>query len=73
VDKDKAPQTLDDLVQNGYVKQIPVDPITGRSDTWVPVTSDVLSSVDQTDDGGINDVRSGAQQTASNGTAYSTW
>jgi general secretion pathway protein G len=73
VDKDKAPQTLDDLVQNGYLKQIPVDPITGRSDTWIPVTSDVLSSVDQTDDGGINDVHSGAQQTAANGTAYNTW
>lgn len=73
VDKQKAPQTLDDLVTSGYLKAIPKDPITGRTDTWVPGTSDVLSSVDQTDEGGIDDVHSGAQQTATDGTAYNTW
>jgi general secretion pathway protein G len=72
VDKQKAPQTLDDLVQAGYLKEMPVDPFTHRSDTWVPVQDDTLSSIDQTDSG-IDDVHSGAQLVASDGTNYSTW
>ncbi|HZY61358.1 MAG TPA: prepilin-type N-terminal cleavage/methylation domain-containing protein [Edaphobacter sp.] len=72
VDKQKAPQTLDDLVQAGYLKSLPVDPFTRRSDTWVPEQSDSLSTVDQTEPG-IDDVHSGAQQTGSDGTAYNTW
>jgi general secretion pathway protein G len=73
VDKQKAPQTLDDLVTAGYLKAIPKDPITGRTDTWMPASSDVLDSVDQTDSGGIDDVHSGAQQTGSDGSGYNTW
>ena len=38
VDKQKAPQTLDDLVQSGYLKVMPKDPITKRNDTWVAVS-----------------------------------
>lgn len=72
VDKQKAPQSLDDLVQSGYLKTMPVDPITGRSDTWIPAQSDSLSSIDQTEPG-IDDVHSGAQATASDGTSYNTW
>jgi general secretion pathway protein G len=72
VDKQKAPQSLDDLVSGGYLKAIPKDPITGRTDTWMTTQSDTLSSVDQTD-GGIDDVHSGAQYTAIDGTAYNTW
>ena len=34
LDKQKAPQSLDDLVSAGYLKQIPTDPMTGRNDTW---------------------------------------
>lgn len=73
VDKQKAPQSLDDLVQSGYLKAMPVDPFTKRSDTWVPAQSDMLSTVDQTDSGGINDLHSGAQMTASDGSSYNTW
>ena len=73
IDKQKAPQSLDDLAQSGYLKAMPVDPFTRRSDTWVPSQSDVLSTIDQTDSGGINDVHSGAQMTASDGSAYNTW
>jgi len=73
VDKQKAPQSLPDLVTGGYLKKIPNDPITGRNDTWVTTQSDTLASVDQTDSGGIDDVHSGAQQTATDGTAYNTW
>jgi len=72
VDKQKGPQTLDDLVQCGYLKFIPKDPITKRTDTWVPVQGDALITTDQTDPG-ITDIHSGAQQTSSEGTAYSTW
>ena len=73
VDKQKAPQSLDDLVTAGYLKAIPVDPFTKRSDTWTTSQSDTLSSVDQTDSGGIDDVHSGAQITATDGTSYNTW
>jgi len=72
VDKQKAPQSLDDLVQAGYLKTMPVDPFTHRSDTWVPVQSEMLSGIDQTDPG-IDDVHSGAQLVGSDGTAYNTW
>ena len=72
VDKQKAPQQLDDLVQAGYLKSIPKDPLTNRTDTWVTSQDDTLGSIDQTQSG-IDDVHSGAQETSSDGTAYSTW
>jgi general secretion pathway protein G len=72
VDKQKGPQSLDDLVQSGYLKTMPKDPITDRTDTWVPAEGDTLITTDQTEPG-ITDVHSGAQQTSSEGTAYSTW
>lgn len=72
VDKEKAPQSLDDLVQSGYLKQIPVDPMTGSSDTWMPDTSDTLMDIDETD-GGINNVHSGSQGTSTDGSTYNTW
>jgi general secretion pathway protein G len=72
VDKQKAPQTLDDLVQGGYIKTMPIDPFTHRSDTWITVQSDNLQSLDQTESG-IDDVHSGAQMSAADGTSYTTW
>jgi general secretion pathway protein G len=72
VDKQKAPQALQDLVDAGYLKSMPKDPITNRTDTWVPGQDDTLQSIDQTD-AGINDVHSGAQQSSTDGTSYSTW
>jgi general secretion pathway protein G len=72
VDKQKAPQTLDDLVEAGYIKALPVDPFTHRSDTWVPGQDDTLQTIDQTEPG-INDVHSGAQEVSSDGSAYSSW
>ena len=73
VDKEKAPQSLDDLVQAGYLKVIPVDPVTNRNDTWIVGQSGMLTSVDQTDEGGIDDVHSGSQAVATDGTTYNTW
>lgn len=72
VDKQKAPQSLEDLVSSGYLKAIPKDPITGRTDSWMTSQSDTLSTVDQTDSG-IDDVHSGAQQAATDGTTYNAW
>jgi len=71
-DKAKAPQSLDDLVQAGYLKAIPKDPITSRTDTWITGQSESLTTVDETEPG-IDDVHSGAQETSSEGTSYSTW
>jgi general secretion pathway protein G len=72
MDKQKAPQSLDDLVQAGYLKQIPTDPMTNSKDTWQTVQEDVLVSVDQNQPG-ITDVHSGSEATGSDGTAYNTW
>jgi general secretion pathway protein G len=72
MDKNKAPQSLDDLVQSGYLKSIPTDPMTHANDTWVTSTDDTLESTDQTDPG-INDVHSGSQEVGSDGQMYSTW
>jgi general secretion pathway protein G len=72
MDKQKAPTSLDDLIQDGYLREIPVDPFTHTKDTWVPEMGDALHSLDQTD-AGMDDVHSGSQETSSDGTAYSSW
>ena len=72
MDKDKAPQSLDDLVQSGYLKVIPKDPMTQTDSTWVTDTDDSLTSVDQTA-GGIADVHSGSGDTGTDGQPYSGW
>ncbi len=72
VDKQKGPDSLDDLVQSGYIKTMPVDPFTRRSDTWMPDQGSSMSTVDQIQSG-IDDVHSGSQLTGSDGTSYSTW
>jgi general secretion pathway protein G len=71
LDKQKAPQSLDDLVQGGYLKVIPKDPMTNEPN-WEVVQEDVLMTVDQ-QDSGINDVHSASSATATDGTAYSSW
>lgn len=72
MDKQKAPQSLDDLVQEGYLKSIPEDPMTHSKDTWSTNTSDAMYSLDQTEPG-IDDVHSGSQDTGSDGQPYSSW
>ena len=71
-DKQKAPQSLDDLVTDGYLKEIPLDPMTRARDTWQTSASDSLHSLDQTDPG-IDDVHSGSQDQGSDGQPYNTW
>jgi general secretion pathway protein G len=72
VDKEKAPQSLDDLVQAGYLKTIPNDPMTSRSDTWITSQSDTMTDLNETQ-GGMDDVHSGSEGASSEGTTYNTW
>jgi general secretion pathway protein G len=71
-DKQKAPQTLQDLVDQGYLRGVPLDPLTGSSETWRIIMEDSVSTVDQTQPG-IYDVRSGSDLQSLEGTPYSEW
>jgi general secretion pathway protein G len=71
-DKQKAPQSLQDLVAAGYLREIPLDPMTGSSDTWHTIMEDALQSVNQTEPG-IFDVKSGSDKTGLDGTPYADW
>jgi general secretion pathway protein G len=72
MDKQKAPQSLDDLIQDGYLKTIPKDPMTNSTTTWQTDSSDAMHSLDQTDPG-VDDVHSGSDETGSDGQPYNTW
>ena len=73
VDKQAAPQSLADLVSEGYLRELPVDPFTASNQTWEEVLeSDVLMNPDQTMPG-ITDVRSGSQLRSLSGDLYSSW
>jgi general secretion pathway protein G len=71
LDKQKAPQSLEDLVSGGYLKEIPKDPMTHEAN-WEPKQEEVLLTVDQQEPG-IDDVHSASSAISSDGTAYSTW
>ena len=71
MDKQRAPQSLEELVSAGYLRSIPIDPFTKNAD-WEVVMEDVMNSIDQTQPG-ITDVRSSAPGTSTEGSAYNTW
>jgi general secretion pathway protein G len=72
-DKQKAPQSLDDLVREGYLRQVPFDPITGSNSSWKIVMEDAITSINQTEPG-IFDVHSGSDKTSPlEGTTYADW
>ncbi len=70
-DKQRAPQSLEDVVAAGYLRALPKDPFTQAAD-WQAVQEETLASVDQTQPG-ISNVHSSSNQISSEGTAYSTW
>ena len=70
-DKQKAPQALQDLVQEGYLKEVPKDPITDSRE-WRIIMEDAAQSVNQTEPG-IFDVHSGSDKMGLDGTPYSEW
>ena len=69
-DKGRLPQSLDDLVSGGYMREIPVDPFTGQKDWAVTTGEDPNSLQGQT---GVTDVHSASAETSTEGTAYSEW
>jgi general secretion pathway protein G len=71
LDKEAAPQSLEDLQQGGYLREIPLDPITHARD-WQTKFGDAVLSPDQTSVG-IEDLHSNSSAIAMDGTAYSTW
>ena len=72
MDKGKAPQSLQDLVTEGYLRNLPVDPMTSSDQSWKIIMEDATSSVSQNEPG-IFDVRSGSDKTSLEGTAYADW
>lgn len=73
LDKQKAPQSLEDLVSAGYLKVIPHDPITNQTDWNVEQEESTIMSPDEQDQGGIDDVHSASTALSTDGTAYNTW
>jgi len=71
LDKQKPPQSLDDLKAAGYVEQIPNDPMTGEPN-WEVEQEEFILSPDQQETG-ITGVHSASSSTSSEGDAYSTW
>lgn len=69
-DKQKLPQTLDDLVSGGYLRELPKDPITGQAD-WTVVTGEDPNS--SSGEQGVTDVHSASTDVSSEGTPYSEW
>ncbi len=73
LDKDRPPESLDDLVQAGYLRGgLPVDPFTGSNQTWQADIEEVPISPEQTVPG-VVDVHSGSNATSLEGTPYSSW
>jgi len=71
-DKGKAPQSLNDLVTEQYLRAIPIDPMTGNNTSWKIIMEDAVTSVSQSEPG-IFDVRSGSSEKSLEGTPYSEW
>jgi len=71
-DKGKYPESLDTLIEEGYLRKIPVDPITGSEETWQTVQAEATDE-DTDAGGGVIDVKSGADGTALDGTRYQDW
>ncbi len=71
-DKNKWPTDLSELVSEGYIREVPTDPITGSKDTWrtetaEPDANNPASSI------GIDNVFSGSEESALDGSKYSEW
>ena len=67
-DKEKPPQGLEDLVREGYLRQVPVDPFTESSDSW-----EVITDVGPSGESGVFDVRSGSDRVGLDGSSYDEW
>ncbi|HEX9760731.1 MAG TPA: type II secretion system protein [Candidatus Acidoferrales bacterium] len=72
LDKQAAPQSLQDLVTAGYIYELPVDPITGQRD-WVPVFEEVILSPDQLGTGIANVHSASTSPSLRDGSPYNSW
>lgn len=70
-DKEKAPQSLQDLVSDGYLKRVPLDPVA-NTDQWKLVMEDATQAVNQSEPG-IFDIHSTSDKMSLDGTPYSSW
>jgi len=71
-DKQRAPQSLQDLVTEGYLRDVPMDPMMGDNTSWKIEMEDAMRSVSQTEPG-IFDVHSSSDKKSLEGTPYSEW
>ena len=71
-DKQKYPSALDSLVSDGYLRKLPEDPITKSADTWTTVPAEPDPN-NPSAEPGVYDVKSGAQGTGLDGSAYADW
>ena len=67
-DKEEPPQSLDDLVSEGYLRDVPLDPFTESRTTW-----EIITDTGPTGQSGVFDVKSGSDKTSLNGTPYNEW
>jgi general secretion pathway protein G len=72
-DKNQYPSRLDSLASEGYIRQIPTDPFTNRTDSWQTIPSSEPAPSNLAAAPGIYDVKSGSEATALDGTKYSDW
>jgi general secretion pathway protein G len=72
VDKQKAPESLQELVTDGYLRQVPQDPMTGSSDTWKIIMEETAVGGPNSSPG-IFDIRSGSDKKGLDGTDYADW
>ncbi len=71
-DKQKAPQSLEDIVREGYLRQVPMDPMVGNNTSWKIIMEEAAASVSQAEPG-IFDLRSSSEKISLEGTKYSEW
>jgi general secretion pathway protein G len=69
LNKLEAPSSLQDLLAEQYLHELPQDPMTGQSNTWKLIIEG--PAVGAT--GGISDVRSGSDKISLSGNSYSNW
>ncbi len=67
-DKEEPPQGLEDLVSEGYLRDVPLDPFTESRSSW-----EIITDTGPTGQSGIFDVKSGSDKTSLSGTPYSEW
>lgn len=71
-DKNKYPGSLPDLVSEGYIREVPVDPFTQSADSWTTTQAEPDAN-NPASQAGVYDVKSGSEQTALDGTRYADW